>query len=531
MGHVVKAIEVYAGVGGLGIGLEAAGIHVVHGHEIDPKVHRVRYANGISGYQADASDISMLASRIAFGYDMICGGPPCQDFSVAGHGIPGKRAELTVSFALLIGACRPEWFLYENVSRAGFSHQYQKARRLLKGYGYGLTELALDTADYTVPQSRKRFVVIGRMHERDGFLEGAIKAEASTRRPISDILDPSDPDDAKLIQIGGYFTRPFGDGRGVRRLDEPAPAVYRNFRDPPYGKHLEERNPKDHIPAWEAHEITQPQMSRIQGFPKDFDWYSAGANPKEIDIMIANAVPPPFAYYLGKVIKARHTGKDIPKIDPRYRVYLEKKKTNDGEKLSKRTVDNILSRVRRARQLLGGRTFADVDLEMNTLDKISEKKKFGISVSSDLRTACRMYSIWLSKNTKKSRFDLPPKPWKPLFGRRETPWEPRWVGVEGQTAAETPQGWVYEHDLVPPSSPLTAKDLGVLRRRNRRRELTDEEAYLADKAAQDFDPYPDDYRLSPPALDFSETSRPEGYDDPRQDPDYLEYLESLKNRG
>jgi len=150
--------------------------------------------------------------------------------------------------------------------------------------------------------------------ERDGFLEGAIKAEASTRRPISDILDPSDPDDAKLIQIGGYFTRPFGDGRGVRRLDEPAPAVYRNFRDPPYGKHLEERNPKDHIPAWEAHEITQPQMSRIQGFPKDFDWYSAGANPKEIDIMIANAVPPPFAYYLGKVIKARHTGKDTPSL-------------------------------------------------------------------------------------------------------------------------------------------------------------------------------------------------------------------------
>ncbi|RVL94723.1 DNA cytosine methyltransferase [Sinorhizobium meliloti] len=504
----MKAIEVYAGVGGLGIGLEAAGIEVVHGHDIDPKVHRVRYANGISGYLADASDISMLASRIAFGYDMICGGPPCQDFSVAGHQIPGKRAELTVSFALLIGACRPEWFMYENVRRAGFSRQYQKARRLFKGYGYGLTELVLDTASYTVPQSRKRFVVIGRMHERDGFLEAAIQAESTAPQPISTILDPADPDDANLIRIGGYFTRPFGDGRGVRRLDEPAPAVYRTFRDPPYGKDLEARNPKDHIPAWEAHEITQPQMSRIQGFPRDFDWYSAGATVKEIDVMIANAVPPPFAYYLGKVIKARHTGKDIPKIDPRFRTYLEKKKTK-GKKLSKPAVANILSRLNRARRLLNGRTFADVDLETNTIDKISAKKQFDVRLSSDLRTVCRTYSKWLSENTKKSRFDLAPKPWKPLFGRRETSWEPRWIASE-------PVAWVAEHELVPAQTmPLSAKALGIsLNGRGRRKNKTDEKAYLAHKAEQDFDPHPeDDGRLSPPALDPDEMWRPDGYDD------------------
>jgi len=519
----VKAIEVYAGVGGLGIGLEAAGIQVVHGHDIDPKVHRVRYANGISGYLADASDISMLGSRIAFGYDMICGGPPCQDFSIAGHQIPGKRAELTVSFALLIGAARPEWFLYENVRRAGFSRQYQKARRLFKGYGYGLTELVLDTADYTVPQSRKRFVVIGRMHERDGFLDVAIKAEESPRRPISDILDPSDPDDAKLIRIGGYFTRPFGDGRGVRRLDEPAPAVYRTFRQPPYGKDLETRNPKDHIPAWNAHEITQEQMSRIQGFPRDFDWYSTGATDTEIDVMIANAVPPPFAYYLGKVIKARHSGKDIPQIDPRFRAYLEKKKTK-GKKLSKPAVANILSRLNRARRLLEGRTFADIDLETTAIDKISEKKKFDVRLSSDLRTVCRLYSEWLSRNTKKSRFDLPSKPWKPLFGRRETPWEPRWIPSE-------PVAWVAEHDLVPAQTvPLSAKALGInLNGARRGKSKTNEEAYLADMSAQDFDPDPPtDYRLSPSAGDPAELWRPDGYDDPLQDPDYAEYLASLK---
>lgn len=497
----MKAIEVYAGVGGLGIGLEAAGIQVVQGHDIDPKVHRVRYSNGISGYLADASDISMLASRIAFGFDMICGGPPCQDFSIAGHQIPGKRAELTVSFALLIGAARPEWFLYENVRRAGFSHQYQKARKLFKGYGYGLTELVLDTADYTVPQSRKRFVVIGRMYERDGFLDAAIKSAASPQRPISDILDPSDPDDANLIRIGGYFTRPFGDGRGVRLLDEPAPAVYRNFRNPPYGKHREVRNPKDHIPAWEAHEITQLQMSRIQGFPKDFDWYSAGATAKEIDLMIANAVPPPFAYYLGKVIKARHTGKDIPKIDPRFRVYLETKKTN-GRKLSKPAVANLLSRLNRARKLLDGRTFADAGLEMNAIDKISAHKKFNVRLSSDLRTACRLYSDWLWKNTEISPFDLPPKPWKPVFGRRVTPWEPKWIA---------------EHDLVPEQTkPLSAKSLGIsLNGSRRRKSMTDEEmhcAHLRDQEVPD-DGMPDDDRpeLHPPSMDPDEAWRPNGY--------------------
>ncbi|RVP47334.1 DNA cytosine methyltransferase [Sinorhizobium medicae] len=65
--------------------LEAAGIQVVFGHDIDEKVHRVRTENGIPGWRADAGGISKIAPEIALsGYDMVCGGPPCQDFSVAG---------------------------------------------------------------------------------------------------------------------------------------------------------------------------------------------------------------------------------------------------------------------------------------------------------------------------------------------------------------------------------------------------------------------------------------------------------------
>ncbi|KQV79980.1 DNA (cytosine-5-)-methyltransferase [Rhizobium sp. Root1220] len=444
----MKAIEVYAGVGGLGIGLEAAGIQVVFGHDIDEKVHRVRTENGIPGWRADAGDISKIAPEIALrSYDMVCGGPPCQDFSVAGQQSPGARAELTVSFALLIGACRPEWFLYENVRRAAWSTQYQNARKLFKKYGYGLTEMVLDTSLYGVPQSRKRFICVGRMHERDGFLESAIKAAAKkTKRPISDILDPKDPDDAELIRIGGYFTRPFGDGRGVRRLNEPAPAVYRNFREKPAKKHRETRNPLDHIHAVDAHTITQRQMSRIQGFPLDFNWWSSDvdATEKDIDVMIANAVPPPFAYYLGKIIKARHSAKEIPAMDPRFHSWLYKRKTKRGKPLTSAAVANILSRINRARKLLGGRTFASIDAEIDALDVIIKKKSLDIKQSSDLRAACRLYDDFLRKHQKKSAYDRPPKPWKRPFGNRATPWEPKWVA---------------EHDLVPEHPRLKAKDV------------------------------------------------------------------------
>ncbi|MDK4723110.1 DNA cytosine methyltransferase [Rhizobium sp. CNPSo 3968] len=449
----MKAIEVYAGVGGLGIGLEAAGIQVVHGHDIDEKVHRVRTENGFPGWRADAGDISKIGPRIT-GYDIVCGGPPCQEYSVAGKGILGERAELTVSYALLIGATRPEWFLYENVRQAAKSPQYQQARKLWKKYGYGLTEIVLDCSLYGVPQKRKRFIVIGRLHERDGFLESAIKAAAATSpKVLSEILDPKDPDDAELIRIGGYFTRPFGDGRGVRRLDEPAPTVYRTFRQGPYGKHRETPNPLDHIPATEAHILTQQQMSRIQGFPKDFDWYSGGAKPEEIDLMIANAIPPSLGYYLGRVIRDRHAGKSMPTIDPRFRKWLEKRTSSRSKKkLSPAVVANITSRLNRARKILDGRTFDNIDAEIAALEASKSFKPLDIKQKSDLRSALRLYSEWRQKFPFKSSYDRPPKPWRSfrLFGRRETPWEPQWVA---------------EHDMVPdpPPKSITPAKLGIPR--------------------------------------------------------------------
>lgn len=516
----MRAFEIYSGVGGMGIGFEAAGIKVSGGVDAWDRVGYVRAANGMYYQWADASDLTKFGSELdRYGMDLIIGGPPCQDFAKGGKRQPGQNAAYTRSFALLIATARPEWFVFENVTEAAGSDEYFDARRIWTKSGYGLTELFLDASFYGVPQARHRLVVIGRLGEGFQFLEAPIRAAASKKpRTVRSILDPRDPDDAHLLEIGYYFTRPFDNGAGVRSIDEAAPGVNKTFRQKPYGVHKTRANPKDAIPAKDAHVLTQAQMARLQGFPRSFRWPSPQRGiiaDGDIDQMIANAMPPAFAYHIAKAIRERHEGA-FAKINKVLRPYLLE--TTD---LDKRSVDNICSRVNRARKLLEGRTYPDVDIEIAMLDRVFDRiqkawdenetlpkdqrdpdvpKPLDVGQKSDMRAALRLYAAMPRPKTdvekavakgeakRKKEKKRPP----PLFPRTKAQWRPKWtIG-----------------DLL--HSPMPTYSAGKRLLSSRIRKKTVEEAYLADMAAQNFDPDPpDDYRLSPPALDQDENWRPD----------------------
>ena len=178
----MKAIEVCCGAGGLSLGLKKAEIRVGLAIDNEPEVIKV-YRHNIKNptllvpenRHAVEGDLSYLLSivpeALARDCDLVCGSPPCQDFSSAGLREEGERAEITLGFAIFVAALRPRWVLMENVPQVESSKSYAMARKVLKRAGYGLTEKVVDASHYGVAQARHRFIMVGRLDEADGFLD------------------------------------------------------------------------------------------------------------------------------------------------------------------------------------------------------------------------------------------------------------------------------------------------------------------------------------------------------------------------
>ncbi len=416
----MRFVELFSGIGGLGLGLEQAGLQPLTGYEKWDKAIDVWQFNAKSkAFKIDLGNVAEAALHIMGASPrMIVGGPPCQDFSEAGKGILGQNAAMTQAYAMIISVVRPEWFLFENTRRAPLSLNYRQARAIWKRAGYGLSEFLLDASFYGTPQTRKRFFCVGRLGEMDGFLDSAI-AEAASKKQVSvrSVLDPDRfPDDAELIRRGGYFVRPYTGGKGVHRLDRPAPTIIHTSTGKPNKSYRDNPHPTDHMPYDEAFQLTWHQAMRIQGFPADFDMGGYRLQRKgkpyakhDTMQMIANAVPPPLAERIGEVILARAEGRSVPALDPGFAAFLlEKFPSKEAEEQPKRkqkgkpakipgNISNIKSRVNRARRLLDGRTYQDIALELAELEDTSEFAAMDVRTKSDLRAALRLYHEYMSQ--------------------------------------------------------------------------------------------------------------------------------------
>lgn len=414
----VRVVDLFAGAGGLSLGLRRAGFDIVGAFDSwDVAVDAYRQNVGEHVHLVDLRDIVAVCPKVMDLHpDLIVGGPPCQDFSSAGRRIEGSRAELLTAFAMTVAVVRPEWFLVENVARARMSAAWARSREILKRSGYGLTEVVLDASWYGVAQTRKRLFVIGRLSEADGFLASEIEAaREATRTTIRDVLgddvgqkmegrprryectsaqstDAPSPTLWGASRIAGatsryIFVRPFGRGRGVRSIDEPIPTLIRTSREAPTSGYLASPSPQDPCSAELVPHLTQAQTSRLQGFPIDWDWGMV-RRVRDVDQMIANAVPVQLAEAIGRVILARSTGESIPTIDDRFSDWLR------ASGICGQVLRNRRHALGRARRLLGGRLYADLGDELRALEKAEGFSELSPSTRSDLRAALRAHAEW-----------------------------------------------------------------------------------------------------------------------------------------
>ena len=293
----MKVIDLFCGCGGLSLGFQKAGYEVLAAFDNWDEAVTVYHNNFVHPViKQDLSDVETTVEEIKkFNPDMIIGGPPCQDFSSAGkRNEDNGRGDLTVHYAQIVSAIKPEWFVMENVDRILKTGKLVEARKIFKESGYGLTETVLNASFCGVPQRRKRFIMIGHLGEKDGFMSDVLeKRQASKEMTIKDYF-------GNQIDIQYYYRHPRSYARrGVFSVDEPSPTIRGVNRPMPAGYKL---HPTDPVTSLEGiRPLSTLERSMIQTFPKNFKFIGTKTGMEQ---MIGNAVPVNLAKFVGDSVMA-----------------------------------------------------------------------------------------------------------------------------------------------------------------------------------------------------------------------------------
>jgi DNA (cytosine-5)-methyltransferase 1 len=327
-GHPVKpsAIDLFSGCGGLTLGLKRAGFEVVAAVEIDGRAKDTYAANhaDVHLYHVDIRELSARRVRTDLGLKrgglgLLAGCPPCQGFSRM-RTRNGERAArdprnaLVDDFQRFVDEFLPQTVMLENVPGLARHQRFIALRGELKSLGYEHFVDELDSADYGVPQRRRRLILLAsRMHSprpaepsrkrmtvRHAFAHLVASGCATdrlhsipenrseaVRRVISHI--PKDGGSRsslpRELRLGCHAaTDGFYDVYGRMRWDDVAPTITSGCSNPSKGRFLhpsEDRN------------ITLREAALLQGFPRTYKFFPEHGK-EAIALMIGNALPPPF---------------------------------------------------------------------------------------------------------------------------------------------------------------------------------------------------------------------------------------------
>lgn len=311
------AVELFAGAGGLALGLEEAGFKDVGLVEWDKYACNTLRKNR-PNWNVIQGDVVEIAEKGIRSYidknveiDLLSGGYPCQAFSYAGkkHGLEDVRGTMFYYYAKILEELMPKVFLAENV-RGLVSHDNGKTIKTMidvfTDIGYDVKYKVLKAIDYGVAQKRERVIIIGTrkdlINENYKFpkafgyiptlkdaLKDVPKSEGSkypeTKKKVLDLVPPGGcwidlPDEVAREYMGkSYFSG--GGKRGMaRRISWDEPCL--TLTCSPAQKQTERCHPDETRP------FTVREYARIQSFPDE--WIFEGSISQRYK-QIGNAVP------------------------------------------------------------------------------------------------------------------------------------------------------------------------------------------------------------------------------------------------
>jgi len=323
-----KSIELFAGAGGMAIGMQKAGINHILLNDFDKYACMTLKKNRPDWNVIHGDIININFTQYNEKIDLITGGFPCQSFSYAGkkRGIEDTRGTLFYEFARALKESKPKVFLAENV-RGLLSHNKGETLKTMievfESMGYHvLTPKVLKAIHFRVPQKRERLFIVGIKKEYAKNVTFVWPKEYSTIYTLKDALKKSELYDSdvkpsigqkyptkkeeilKLIPAGGYWKdlplrlqkeymmKSFYLGGGktgiARRISWDEPCL--TLTCSPAQKQTERCHPDETRP------FQVREYARIQTFPDE--WIFEGSMNQQYK-QIGNAVPVNLAYALG----------------------------------------------------------------------------------------------------------------------------------------------------------------------------------------------------------------------------------------
>ncbi len=324
-------IELFAGAGGMALGIEKAGFDAVGLVEFDKSAADTLKCNR-PDWKVVHDDIANITPQDLEEYfnipkgelDLLSGGAPCQAFSYAGKrlGLEDARGTLFYHYALFLEKLQPKMFLFENV-RGLLTHDkgqtFQTMLEIFRQEGYQVTHRVLNAWEYGVPQKRERLITIGIRNDLVDKVAFEFPTPHKYKPVLRDILldcpvSQGSPYSAykrsifEMVPAGGYWrdipeeiAKEYmkscwymeGGRTGILRrlsLDEPSLTVLTS----PSQKQTDRCHPL------EARPFTVRENARCQTFPDD--WEFCGSTSQQYK-QVGNAVPVNLAFEIGTKIK------------------------------------------------------------------------------------------------------------------------------------------------------------------------------------------------------------------------------------
>lgn len=323
-GKRVKAIDLFAGCGGVTEGLKQAGFSVIGAVELDPlaaSTYRLNHPR-TKLLEQDIRSIDGKKWMEELGIkrgelDLLVGCPPCQGFSTlrtrnGATWTRDPRNDLVGEMFKFAEAMRPKCVLMENVPGLGGKRVFQEFMEALERLGYTVRWEIVDVQDYGVPQRRRRLVLVAGQGGEICFPKPARKKK-TVREAIAHLPEAGTSGDAlhdmpefrteairqKIAMIpknGGSRTDlpeemqlpchrrcdGFKDIYGRMAWDEVAPTITGGCFNPSKGRFLHPVKDRN---------ITMREAALLQTFPPNYQ-FDGTAGKQGVALMIGNALPP-----------------------------------------------------------------------------------------------------------------------------------------------------------------------------------------------------------------------------------------------
>lgn len=320
------AIDLFAGCGGLTLGLKQAGFDVLAAIEIDEIAAKTYLMNHpeVEMWEDDIRDVHpadmMDELRLGeFELDLLAGCPPCQGFSSittlnGKHQIDDDRNDLVLQFLLYVQHLWPKAVMLENVPGLAQDARFDRLCSGLRRLGYHVKWDVLNAADYGVPQRRRRLILIASLLGTPAFATPSGKRR-TVRNAISKLPPPGKSGDpvhdfpenrtdhvrryikqirkngGSRMELGKRKQLPchqdcngFKDIYGRMAWDDVSPTITSGCFNPSKGRFLHPTRNRA---------ITMREAALLQSFPLKYV-FATDRGKTHVAEMIGNALPPPF---------------------------------------------------------------------------------------------------------------------------------------------------------------------------------------------------------------------------------------------